>query len=794
MPKCGILAVVGLVGVVAAGAVPRPAAAQGTPSTHLLFGRYCVTCHNDRLQTGGLSLEHVDAGEVGANAEVLEKVIRKLRDGLMPPEGRPRPEAAVVNEFVTRLETSLDAAAASGGARAGWVASRRLNRTEYVNAVHDLLALEIDGDALLPSDLAGFGFDNNADALTITPALMSRYMTAAMRISRMALGSPENRPAGHVYEVRPTARQDARMGENMPFATHGGVAVRHNFPLDGEYVFRLRLKRGSGGVAGIEEDEHQIELRVDHELIERFTIGGRYRGLLNSGTMVAIDEDDVLGQQVHEYLMHADDDLEVRVLIEAGTRTVAAAFTDSLPSAVNSGSPVGVDQLEISGPFNGSVPDETPSRREVFVCRPAATSAAADDESCAWEIIRGLARRAYRRPLTGSDVEPLLDLYRAGRSDGGFEAGIGLALEGVLSSPHFLIRVESDLDGVAPGTVYRLSDVELASRLSFFLWRSIPDDELLDLAAAGRLSEPVTLSEQVRRMLGDRRATRFMDDFVEQWLQVRNLRSHEPDRRLFRGFDPTLRDAMVRETKLFFESQVREDRPIPELLRADYTFLNERLARHYGIDDVYGSHLRRVTLDDDRRFGLLGHGSVLTVTSYPNRTSVVLRGKWILENLLGSPPPPPPPNVPALEENEAGEAPASLRERMEQHRGNPVCASCHNLIDPLGFALEHYDAVGEWRETDEGADINATIELSGEIVDSPSAFREALLGQGDRAFVRTAAEKLLTYALGRGLGYRDAPTIRRMVRELEENDDRWSTLVLAIASSEPFRMREVPDP
>ena len=790
MPKCGILAVVGLAGMVAAGAAPRPAAAQGTPSTHPLFGRYCVTCHNDRLQTGGLSLEHVDVGEVGANAEVLEKVIRKLRDGLMPPAGRPRPEAAVVDELVTRLETALDAAAASGGARAGWVASRRLNRTEYVNAVHDLLALEIDGDALLPSDLAGFGFDNNADALTITPALMSRYMTAAMRISRMALGSPENRPAGHVYEVRPTARQDARMGENMPFATHGGVAVRHNFPLDGEYVFRLRLKRGSGGVAGIEEDEHQIELRVDHELIERFTIGGRYRGLLNSGTMVAIDEDDVLGQQVHEYLMHADDDLEVRVQIEAGTRTVAAAFTDSLPSAVDSGSPAGVDQLEISGPFNGSVPDATPSRRRVLVCRPAATSAAAD-ESCAREIIQGLARRAYRRPLTGSDVEPLLDLYRAGRSDGGFEAGIGLALEGVLSSPHFLIRVESDPDGVAPGAVYRLSDVELASRLSFFLWRSIPDDALLDLAAEGRLSEPVTLSEQVRRMLGDRRATRFMDDFVEQWLQVRNLRSHEPDRRLFRGFDPTLRDAMVRETKLFFESQMRADRPIPELLRADYTFLNERLARHYGIDDVYGSHLRRVTLDDDRRFGLLGHGSVLTVTSYPNRTSVVLRGKWILENLLGSPPPPPPPNVPALEENEAGEAPASLRERMEQHRGNPVCASCHNLIDPLGFALEHYDAVGEWRETDEGADINATIELSGEIVDSPSAFREALLGQGDRAFVRTAAEKLLTYALGRGLSYRDAPTIRRMVRALEENDDRWSTLVLAIVSSEPFRMREV---
>ena len=787
----------GLAGVVAAGLLPRPVAAQAAPSTHPLLDRYCVTCHNDRLQTGGLSLEQVDVGEVGANAEVLEKVVRKLRDGLMPPAGRPRPGVAAVDEFVAGLETSLDAAAASGSAHAGWVASRRLNRTEYVNAVYDLLALEIDGDALLPSDLAGFGFDNNADALTITPALMSRYMTAAMRISRMALGSLENRPAGHVYEVRPTARQDARMGEDMPFATRGGVAVRHHFPLDGDYVFRLRLKRGSGGVAGIEEDEHQIELRVDHALVKRFTIGGRYRGVLDSGTMVAIDEDDVLGQQVHEYLMHADDDLEVRLPIEAGTRTVAAAFTDSLPSAISGGSSAGVDQLEISGPFNGRVPDETPSRRRVLVCRPAGTTGATGatgDESCAREIIQRLARRAYRRPLTDADVEPLLGLYRAGRADGGFEAGIGLALEGVLSSPHFLIRVERTPDGVAPGTVYRLSDSELASRLAFFLWRSIPDDELLDLVAEGRLSAPGVLAEQVGRMLGDRRATRFLDDFVEQWLQVRNLRSHEPDRRLFRGFDPTLRDAMVRETKLFFESQVREDRPIPELLRADYTFLNERLARHYGIDDIYGSHLRRVSLDDERRFGLLGHGSVLTVTSYPNRTSVVLRGKWILENLLGAPPPPPPPNVPALEENAAGEAPASLRERMEQHRGNPVCASCHNLIDPLGFALEHYDAVGAWRETDEGADINAAIALSGETVDSPAAFREALLRQGDHAFVRTVAEKLLTYALGRGLGYRDAPTIRRMVRALEANGNRWSTLVLAIVTSEPFQMREAPGP
>ncbi len=787
MPR--VLAVVSLVGIMSAGLSELLAVGQTPPSTHALVDEYCITCHSDRLMTGGLTLEQLDVDDVHANVEILEKVVRKLRDGLMPPEGRPRPAAMALESFVASLETALDDAAVPSP---GWVSSRRLNRTEYVNAIYDLLALEVDGADLLPSDMAGSGFDNNADALAITPALMARYMSAAMRISRTALASPDNRPTGHVYAVPARTRQDARMGGNMPFATHGGLAVRHTFPLDGEYVFKLLLKRGSGSgpILGIEEDEYQIEVRVDHALITRFAVGGRAKGL-NSGTMVAIDEDDLAGQEIHRYRMHADDDLEVRVPIKAGTRTVAATFTDSAPTAVQSGSPVGIDQLQIAGPFNGEVPDDTPSRHRVLVCRPTSGQ---DDESCARTIISTLVRRAYRRPVTESDVQPLLEIYRHGRGESDFEAGIGLVLEAVLSSPSFLIRMEGEPPDATPGTVYRLSDLELASRLSFFLWRSVPDDELLDAAARGTLTEPGVLAQQVQRMLTAPRASRFIEDFVEQWLQVRNLHAHEPDRRIFRGFDPTLRDAMVRETQLFFESQVREDRPIQELLYADYTFLNERLARHYGIDDIYGSHLRRVTLADDRRSGLLGQGSVLTVTSYPNRTSVVLRGKWILENLLGSPPPPPPPNVPALEENTPDTTPASLRERMEQHRSNPVCASCHARIDPLGFALEHYDAVGKWRETDEGADINATVTLSGRTVASQEAFHQALLNQGNEAFVRTVTEKLLTYALGRGLGYRDATTVRRIVRELGRSDYRWSALVLGIIESEPFQMRQAPGP
>ena len=763
------------------------APAAAAPERDLL-DRYCVACHNERLRTAGLLLDRIDIEQVAANAEVLEKVVRKLRGGQMPPAGRPRPDAAAVETFVTALETALDRAGALAP-NPGRVASRRLNRVEYVNAIRDLLGLEIDGSELLPSDMAGFGFDNNADVLSMTPALMARYIAAATKISRAAVGSPDNRPARQVYSLGFEA-QDARMSEQMPFATHGGLAVRHLFPLDGNYVFAVRMKRNAAvdTIDGIAEDEHEIQLRVDHKLVTRWRIGGKYPGP-DPGRVIAVPEDDIAGQRLHEYRLTADEVLEIQVPVEAGQRLVSVAFTDSAPSPLGLRGKPGIDRLFVSGPFDGTVPDDTPSRRRIFTCRPAGGD---DEEPCAREIIAGLARRAYRRPVADADVDPLLRVYREGRRARDFDFGIERALEALLSMPEFLLRVEQRPAGAAPGEVHALTGLELATRLSFFLWRSIPDDALIDLAASGELSQPEVLAEQVRRMLADDRATRFMNDFVGQWLQIRNINEQAPDGALFAQFNDTLRRAMVRETELFFASQVRGDRPLSELLTADYSFLNEQLARHYGVGDVYGSRFRRVAWEDDRRHGLLGHASLLTITSYANRTSVVLRGKWVLENLLGAPPPPPPPNVPPLEEDAAGAAPTSLREKMEQHRRNPVCASCHTEMDQLGFAMEHFDAIGQWRETDRGAAIDATIEWADRTIDSPRAFRETLVGKGQE-FVRTVAEKLLTYALGRGLTHHDAPTVRQLVRAMDASGYRWSSLVQGIVESAPFRMRRLPE-
>ena len=767
--------------------------AAPAPSRALL-DRYCVTCHNERLRTGDLLLDQVDLERVGAHAETLEKVVRKLRAGQMPPAGRPRPDQATVETFTAALESALDRFAASDP-NPGHVASRRMNRVEYVNAIQDLLALEVNGAELLPSDMAGLGFDNNADVLSMTPALMARYTAAATKISRAAVGGPDNRPIRQVYSLG-FETQDARMGEDMPFGTHGGLSARHVFPLDGEYVFAIQMKgggnNGGGGVIGIGEDDHEIELRVDHGLVQRWNVGGEFPGP-DPGVLIPIPGDDVEGIRLHEYRLNADSGLQVRVPMEAGQRLVTVAFTDSNPTPFNGayGRP-GIDRVFISGPFNGTAPDDTASRRRIFTCRPSGAGGQ-EEERCAREIFFQLARRAYRRPVTDDDVAPLLDFYREGRAERDFDGGVERALEALLSMPEFLLRIERQPSGAAPGAAYRLSDLELASRLSFFLWRSIPDEELIDLATEGRLSEPGVLQAQVGRMLADGRATRFMNDFAGQWLQVRNINEHVPDSGLYGAFNDTLRREMVRETELFFESQVREDRPIPELLRADYTYLNEHLARHYGIEDVYGSRFRRVEWQDDRRHGLLGHGSLLTITSYANRTSVVLRGKWVMENLLGTPPPAPPPNVPPLEENDASGTPTSLREKMEQHRSNPVCASCHTEMDQLGFAMEHFDAIGRWRETDGGAAIDATIDWAERTIDSPRAFREALANRGTQ-FVQTVTEKLLTYALGRGVNYYDAPVVRQLVRDLERDGYRWSTLVRGIVESMPFQMRRLPAP
>ena len=764
-------------------------AAAQAPSRALL-DRYCVTCHNERLQTANLMLDRVDLERAGDHAEALEKVVRKLRAGQMPPAGRPRPAEGDADTFVAALEAALDRAA-EGQPAPGRVASRRLNRVEYVNAIEDLLDLRVDGAELLPSDMAGFGFDNNAEVLAMTPSLMARYIAAATAISRVAVGSPDNLPDGRLYALG-FERQDARMHEDMPFGTHGGLSAQHVFPLDGEYRFSVRMERGlgdtSGRVRGIGEDAHDIELRIDHALVTTWTIGGEFPGALPGLT---IADDDVDSLRGHEYRMTADHGMDIRLPVEAGQRLVSVAFTDSNPSPVAGvyGRP-GIYSLFIAGPYGGTVPGETPSRARIFVCRPAAGDAG-QETACARRILSNLARRAYRRPVTDRDLGVLLPFYEDGRRERDFEHGIERGLEAILSMPEFLLRAERQPAGAAAGEPYRLSDLELASRLSFFLWRSLPDGELLDVAADGRLSDPDVLDGQVRRMLADPKADRFMDDFAGQWLQVRNINEQSPDGGLFAQFNDTLRKAMVTETELFFRSQVRGDRPIPELLRAGYTYLNAQLARHYGVDGVYGSRFRRVELQDDRRHGLLGHASILTVTSYANRTSVVLRGKWMLENILGAPPPAPPPNVPPLEEHDPAGEPTSLREKMERHRGNPVCASCHAMIDPLGFALEHFDAIGQWRETDGGAAINATIDWRGRTIDSPRAFREALLGRG-ATFVHTVAEKLLTYALGRGLDYRDAPAVRRLVRDVAEDGQRWSALIEGIVRSAPFQLRQAP--
>ena len=792
-------AVAGIVlGVVLA--APPPARAAQAPADPAVaahrqaLARYCITCHNERLATAGLLLDRVDIARVDRDPAVWEKVVRKLRTGLMPPDGRPRPDAATYAALVAHLETALDRAA-QAASNPGWPAQiHRLNRAEYANAVRDLLGLEVDGRALLPADDSGYGFDNIGDVLTVSPGLMARYLSAAARISRRAVGDPTLRPGTTLYKTSPLLLQEGRMSEDLPFGSRGGLAVRHHFPLDGDYLFRISLERPlNQPVAG---SGHQLEFRLDHGLVKLFDFDRSGNRRAGSGAGVG-------GL------------LDVRIPVRAGTRLVSASFIGALDRSIPydarpphppvasfqySRVPINpiVFSIQVVGPYAGRTPADgsaARSRSAIFACAPAGP---ADETPCAREILSNLTRRAFRRPVTAADVDPLLASYAAGYEAGGFERGIQWAIEALLVSPEFLFRVERHPPDVEPGTPYRLADVDLASRLSFFLWSSIPDDELLALAEAGRLSDPAVLERQVRRMLDDPRSRALTANFAGQWLFLRNLRTVAPNAVLFPTFDDNLREAFRRETELFFDSQVRADRSVLELLAADYTFLNDRLARHYGIPGVYGSHYRRVRYPDERRAGLLGHGSILTVTSHPNRTSPVVRGKWLLENLLGSPPPPPPPDIPALVENDEGRAPATVRARMEQHRGNPACAACHAKMDPLGFALENFDAVGQWRSTDAEAD--APIDASGALPDgtpftTPAEFRQGLLAEPWASeFVGTVIEKLLTYAVGRGLDHHDAPAVRSIRREAGTAGYRWSSIVLGIVRSAPFRMRRMPDP
>jgi hypothetical protein len=762
----------------------------------MVLNNYCVGCHNERVRTAELLLDKADVENISKEPEIWEKVVKKLRTGAMPPADMPRPDEATYDSLATYLEKALDRAAAANP-NPGRPVLHRLNRVEYTNAVRDLLAVDIDGETLLPADDSRYGFDNIGDALTLSPALLERYLSAARKISRLAIGDPDISPVFESYNVPKYFAQDDRMNESLPFGSRGGIAVRHHFPLDGEYVIKIRLERNSRDyIRGLLDEPHQIDVRLDGTRLKLFTIGGE-----NQGKSAPIFSNANLGDPEQEiYERTADDVLEVRFPAEAGPRLVGVAFlkeTSVLEGRLKprmtqddlhnyKGGDPGVAGISIGGPYEAKGVGETPSRRKIFVCHP---SSAQEEESCAEEILSTLARSAYRRPLAEKDVQTLLDFYQAGHSEGGFEAGIGKAIRRILVGPEFLFRIEVDPENVPPGTAYRISDLELASRLSFFLWSSLPDEQLLDLAERGRLQDPAVLEQEVQRLLDDSRSKALVSNFGGQWLYLRDLRSINPDLEVFPYFDDNLREAFRQETELFFESLLREDRSVLDLLSADYTFVNERLARHYGIPDVYGSHFRRVELKTEERRGLLGKGSILAVTSYANRTSPVLRGKWVLENILGTPPPPPPPNVPSLVVSAKDGKALSMREAMQQHRANPVCASCHKVMDPLGFALENFDGIGAWRTTD----ANAPIDPSGVLPDGtpfegPAGLQKVLVSKGEE-FVATTTEKLLTYALGRGVEPYDAPAIRSIIREAASSNYRWSSLILAIAKSTPFQMR-----
>ena len=784
VPGKGVGGALALAALAAASAAAAPAvdAAQA----HTIVAKYCVTCHNQRLKTGGLTLDALDLSQVPGKAEIWEKVVQKLSARAMPPQGMPRPDEGTYQRLVTWLEQQLDDAA-QAHPDPGRPVLHRMNRAEYANAIRDLLALEVDAAGLLPPDDSAYGFDNISDALGLSPALQEHYLDAAVKIGALAVGDPHVTPGSDTYRIRQDLSQDHHI-EGMPLGTIGGTRVRQNFPLDGTYLLQAKLYRTNLNIMRGLEAEHHVEFAIDGQRVGLAKLGG------TEDLAKLFEQPTDTGDEV-------DARLRFRVPVKAGPHEVTVAFVEEaqvaepdrlqpyLRSSVDnfdwSGRPH-LQVLTITGPFDATGPGDTPSRRRIFVCHPANPG---EETPCARRITQTLARRAYRRPLSAPDERTLMSFYEAGYREGGFESGIESALQRILASPKFVFRVERDPAGLSPGSVYRISDVELASRLSFFLWSSIPDDELLQAATQGKLKNPAVLEKEVRRMLADPRAQALADNFAGQWLHLRNVRNVLPNSDLFPDFDENLRQSMRRETELLFGSITHEDRNVLDLLTADYTFVNERLARHYGIPDIYGSRFRRVPVTQDARRGLLGQASILAVTSHAERTSPVVRGKWVLENILGTPVPPPPPDVPLLKEAAEGEKPRTMREQMAEHRANPTCANCHKIMDPIGFALENFDAVGGWRsrEADETIDASGVL-TDGTKIDGVVGLRKWLVSHPD-VFTGTMTEKLLTYALGRGLDYHDMPAVRGILRSAAAHDYRFSSLVLGIVRSVPFQMR-----
>jgi len=775
------------------GQASRPIASHPTSQTSqppdgALVQKYCVTCHSDRLKTGGLSLQNLNPAAPSIDGEIWEKVVQKLHGGMMPPQGMPRPDPGSLDAFVTSLETVLDRQA-TGATNPGHKPAHRLNRTEYGNAIRDLLDLEIDPSSLLPADDESHGFDNIAGVLRISPSLLEQYLGAARKVSSLAVGTDKD-VIRLAFRVPPDDSQDEQV-DGLPLGTRGGLSFTHTFPQDAEYEFSVFLLRNIVGYMTGLEFAHQIEISIDGERVFTTQVGGEQDNLASDKNM-------------SEAANAIDARLKTRVKVKAGPRTVAITFVQRnhaesdeplQPHERNhdlqdmNGLPQ-VDHVNLTGPFDPTGPGDTPSRRRILVCHPTSPSGPRRDESapdevvCARKVLSTLARRAYRRPVTADDMAPVMEQYEAGRKGGSFDTGIEHGLRLILANPKFLFRVERAVDKPA-----LVSDLELASRLSFFLCSSIPDDALIDAATSGGLSTPAGVERQVVRMLADPKSSALTDNFASQWLLLRNLKSHVPTPGDFPNFDNELRQAFRRETELFFQSIVQEDRSVLDLINANYTFVNARLARHYGMANIYGSNFRRVPVTNEARRGLLGQGSVLTVTSYPNRTSPVLRGKYILENILGTPPPSPPANVPALSDNEAGQEPKSLRERMELHRKNPTCATCHRVMDPLGFALENFDGIGAWRAKEPGGAIDPAGKLAdGSDVDGPVALRAAIMRHPDQ-FVRTLTEKLMTYGLGRGLEYYDMPVVRAIGRDAAKKNYRFSAIVAGIVGSAPFRQK-----
>lgn len=792
------------------GATARPSSAP-PPLTRDLLDRYCLACHNDRLKTAGLTLERIDLTNIADRAETWEKVAMKLASGLMPPAGRPRPEPTSTRAFVSALHGNLDRVS-QARPNPGRPLTHRLNRTEYANIIRDVFALEIDPRTLLPADDTDqHGFDNNASVLSLSPTLLERYLSAARKISRLALGRPGPTTSIDTYTVSKLMTQEDRASDRLPFGTRGGTAVTHTFPVDGEYSLTVKLQKTLYSTVRGLAQPHDLEVRLDRRLVRTFTVGGK--NITNPPLSFAATLS--WTPEWEAYANHADADLKLRFRAPAGAHTIGVAFIKKQfePEDVQQpnragwafetdetydGVP-GVESVTVEGPFAVEGAGDTPSRRRILTCAPTGraggpgkpgTAGPDDERACARQILTPLARRAYRRPTAPDDIETLMTFFDAGRRDGDFEGGIERALQRLLVSPDFLFRLETEPATAAAGQPYRIPDLELASRLSFFLWSTAPDDELLDLAAKGVLRQPATLDRQIKRMLADTRSRALVDNFAAQWLQLRDLRGVVPDPDVFPDFDENLRESMRTETELFIKSQMDADRGIPELLTANYTFLNERLARHYKIPGVYGTRFRKVVLDGTPRGGLLGHASLLTVTSYPNRTSPVLRGKWLLENLLGTPPPPPPPDVPALKDKGANGERQSVRERLEEHRKNAVCATCHSQMDPLGFALEHFDAVGRYRTIDEArTPVDASGSLpSGDKFEGLAGLRDVLVGRREQ-FVGTVTERLLSFALGRTVEYYDRPTLRAIVRDAAPGGYRWSTIITSIIKSAPFHMR-----